>query len=148
LYFYLSSSPSSSSAYPPPSSPPQETGNSPTPPKWSKKSTSQPRKASLARFPLHASRCATLILLRVPLISLRTTTQANGIAATDVKKLAEAGFHTVESVAYTPKKALLAIKGISEAKCDKILAEGKNNTHTHTHTHRCLCLAWLLSVSL
>lgn len=34
------------------------------------------------------------------------------------------GFHTVESIAYTPKKALLAIKGISEAKADKILAEG------------------------
>ena len=50
--------------------------------------------------------------------------QASGISAADVKKLVEAGFHTVESVAYTPKKALLAIKGISEAKCDKILAEG------------------------
>ena len=28
----------------------------------------------------------------------------------DVKKLAEAGYHTVESVAYAPKKALLCIK--------------------------------------
>ena len=35
----------------------------------------------------------------------------------------EAGFHTVESVAYTPKKTLLLIKGISEAKADKILQE-------------------------
>jgi DNA repair protein RAD51 len=41
-----------------------------------------------------------------------------------VKKLVEAGFHTVESIAFTPKKALLVIKGISEAKADKILAEG------------------------
>jgi len=49
--------------------------------------------------------------------------EANGIAATDVKKLVENGYHTVESVAYTPKKQLLQIKGISEAKCDKILAE-------------------------
>ena len=31
--------------------------------------------------------------------------------ASDVKKLAEAGYNTVESVAYAPKKALLAIKG-------------------------------------
>ncbi|GAB5585978.1 RecA recombinase Rhp51 [Umbelopsis nana] len=46
-----------------------------------------------------------------------------GLSATDVKKLTEAGYHTVESVAYTPKKALLAIKGISETKADKFLTE-------------------------
>ncbi|KAG8233048.1 hypothetical protein J437_LFUL004270, partial [Ladona fulva] len=45
-----------------------------------------------------------------------------GISAADVKKLVEAGYHTVESVAFTPKKHLLAIKGISEAKADKIIA--------------------------
>ncbi|PKU27963.1 hypothetical protein llap_21733 [Limosa lapponica baueri] len=44
-----------------------------------------------------------------------------GINANDVKKLEEAGFHTVEAVAYAPKKELLNIKGISEAKADKIL---------------------------
>ncbi|XP_033735320.1 DNA repair protein RAD51 homolog 1 [Pecten maximus] len=49
--------------------------------------------------------------------------EANGISATDVKKMEDAGFFTVESVAYTPKKNLLSIKGISEAKADKILAE-------------------------
>ena len=43
----------------------------------------------------------------------------------DVQKLKDAGYHTVESIAFTPKKALLAIKGISEAKADKILAEGR-----------------------
>jgi hypothetical protein len=47
-----------------------------------------------------------------------------GLTATDIKKLTEAGYHTVESVAYTPKKALLAIKGISETKADKFLTEG------------------------
>ena len=31
--------------------------------------------------------------------------------ASDVKKLIEAGYNTIESVAYAPKKALLAIKG-------------------------------------
>ena len=36
----------------------------------------------------------------------------------------------MESIAFTPKKALLTIKGISEAKADKILAEGKKNTAT------------------
>lgn len=49
--------------------------------------------------------------------------QGNGITANDIKKLSEAGYHTVESVAYAPKKALIVIKGISEAKADKILNE-------------------------
>ncbi|XP_018582815.1 DNA repair protein RAD51 homolog 1 isoform X2 [Scleropages formosus] len=46
-----------------------------------------------------------------------------GISASDIKKLEDAGFHTIEAVAYTPKKDLLNIKGISEAKAEKILAE-------------------------
>ncbi|XP_013783490.1 DNA repair protein RAD51 homolog A isoform X2 [Limulus polyphemus] len=49
--------------------------------------------------------------------------EGNGISAMDIKKLEEKGFHTVESVAFAPKKELLCIKGISEAKADKILAE-------------------------
>lgn len=49
--------------------------------------------------------------------------EASGISATDIKKMKEGGFYTVESVAYAPKKALLAIKGISETKADRILAE-------------------------
>lgn len=48
-----------------------------------------------------------------------------GIHANDIKKLADAGLHTVEAVAFTPKKNLMAIKGISDAKADKILGEGK-----------------------
>lgn len=52
-----------------------------------------------------------------------STLEAHGIGATDVKKLMEAGYYTVEAVAYTPKKALLLIKGISEAKADKIILE-------------------------
>lgn len=55
----------------------------------------------------------------VPILRL----EGSGINASDVKKLTEAGFHTVESVAFAPRKQLLAIKGISEAKCDKIMAE-------------------------
>lgn len=46
-----------------------------------------------------------------------------GISSSDIKKLEEGGFHTVEAVAYAPKKELLNIKGISEAKADKILTE-------------------------
>ncbi|GAV70987.1 Rad51 domain-containing protein, partial [Cephalotus follicularis] len=47
--------------------------------------------------------------------------QASGIASIDIKKLKDAGLCTVESVAYSPRKELLQIKGISEAKVDKII---------------------------
>jgi DNA repair protein RAD51 len=47
--------------------------------------------------------------------------EQQGISATDIKKLVTAGFHTVESVAFAPKKHILAVKGISEAKADKII---------------------------
>lgn len=49
--------------------------------------------------------------------------QGNGITSGDLKKLSEAGYHTVEAVAFAPKKHLITIKGISEAKADKILIE-------------------------
>jgi DNA repair protein RAD51 len=44
-----------------------------------------------------------------------------GINATEVKRLIEGGFHSLEAVYFTPKKALLLIKGLTEAKVDKIL---------------------------
>ena len=47
-----------------------------------------------------------------------------GINAADIKKLSEAGFKTVESVAFTAKKTLLIIKGLTENKIDKILEAG------------------------
>ena len=37
-----------------------------------------------------------------------------------MKKLEEAGFFTVESVVFAPKKHLITIKGISEQKAEKI----------------------------
>ncbi|KAJ2440863.1 recombinase rad51, partial [Coemansia sp. RSA 2424] len=46
-----------------------------------------------------------------------------GVSAADVKKLTEAGYFTVEAVAYTPRKQLLTIKGFAETKVDKILNE-------------------------
>lgn len=50
--------------------------------------------------------------------------KASGIAALDIKKLKDAGLCTVESVVYSPRKELLQIKGISEAKVDKIIESG------------------------
>jgi len=49
--------------------------------------------------------------------------EAFGITSSDIRKFEEAGFHTVESIAYSTKKQLIGIKGISEAKADKVLAE-------------------------
>ena len=48
----------------------------------------------------------------------------NGISSGDVKKLSDKGIHTVETLAHTAKKELLGIKGLSEPKCEKLLAEG------------------------
>lgn len=58
------------------------------------------------------------------LSSLTVPVQQHGLSAKDVEKLAEAGYNTIEAVAFTPKKILLTVKGISEAKADKILAQG------------------------
>ena len=46
-----------------------------------------------------------------------------GFASGDIKKLMEHGYNTVESIAYAPKKAVYTVKGISEQKADKIMAE-------------------------
>lgn len=46
-----------------------------------------------------------------------------GIASADIRRLKEAGFNTFEAVAYAPRKELVAIKGISEQKADKIFLE-------------------------
>ncbi|KAK7202987.1 Rad51 variant [Myxozyma melibiosi] len=73
-----------------------------------------------------------------PLASL----EGGGITASDLRKVLEAGFNTVESIAYTPKRQLLAIKGISEAKADRLLAEASKmvpmgfTTATEYHQRR------------
>ncbi|CAG9315034.1 unnamed protein product [Blepharisma stoltei] len=43
-----------------------------------------------------------------------------GINQSDITKLQDAGFQTIESIAFSTRKVLLAVKGISEAKADKI----------------------------
>lgn len=51
--------------------------------------------------------------------------QELGVAAADIKKLRDGGINTVEALAHAPKKELLSIKGISEAKVEKIQKEGE-----------------------
>lgn len=47
--------------------------------------------------------------------------QQSGIAMGDIKKLQDAGFTTVEAVCFVPRKHLVQVKGLSDAKLDKIL---------------------------
>jgi DNA repair protein RAD51 len=49
--------------------------------------------------------------------------EQQGVSAADVRKLQEAGFYTVESVVYAPRKKLTEIKGVSEQKADKMQME-------------------------
>eukprot|EP00959_Pyramimonas_sp_CCMP1952_P136622 2859143-Pyramimonas_sp.AAC.1 len=44
-----------------------------------------------------------------------------GINAGDVKKAKDAGFHTINCLLMNTKKSLLAIKGLSEAKIEKMI---------------------------
>lgn len=49
--------------------------------------------------------------------------EQHGVSASDIRKLEEHGYHSVESLAYATKKQLVAVKGISETKADKIAIE-------------------------
>ena len=71
------------------------------------------------------------MFLLPPLATRRSTQQCEwlqvdqladkGVSASDIEKLKEAGFHTAETVHMTTKRNLLDIKGLSEAKVEKIL---------------------------
>lgn len=47
--------------------------------------------------------------------------QQSGVSATDIKKLRDAGFVTVRQLLMFPRKAIIAVKGFSDAKADKVL---------------------------
>ena len=46
--------------------------------------------------------------------------EEHGIAANDIQKLNDAGYHTVEAVAHATTRKLAEVKGISEAKVSKL----------------------------
>lgn len=60
---------------------------------------------------------------------MHSPSQAHGVAAADIKKLTEGGIYTVETLAHCSKKELLLIKGLSEAKIEKLQKEGKSAHH-------------------
>ncbi|KAJ0168634.1 DNA repair protein rhp51 [Colletotrichum tanaceti] len=65
-----------------------------------------------------------------------------GLTKRDIQMVVDGGFNTVESVAYTPRRMLEQIKGISEQKATKILAEASKlvpmgfTTATEMHQRR------------
>uniref|UniRef100_A0A8C4RW06 RAD51 recombinase n=1 Tax=Erpetoichthys calabaricus TaxID=27687 RepID=A0A8C4RW06_ERPCA len=78
------------------------------------------------------------IIMAVQMLSKDSTEMEEenvGPHANDVKKLEDAGFHTVEAVAYALKKEQNNIKGISEAKAAKLVPMGFT-TATEFHQRR------------
>ncbi|KAL2887731.1 DNA repair protein rhp51 [Ceratocystis lukuohia] len=65
-----------------------------------------------------------------------------GLTKRDIQLVVDGGYNTVESVAYTPRRMLEQIKGISEQKAGKILAEASKlvpmgfTTATEMHQRR------------
>jgi DNA repair protein RAD51 len=62
-------------------------------------------------------------------IKLVDELEKEGISAADIGKLKVAGYHTLESVAFAPRKNLLLVKGISDAKADKIYGAASKLVH-------------------
>ena len=52
--------------------------------------------------------------------------EEKGISASDIKKFIDAGYHTVEAICYVPRKTLVHVKGISEAKLEKVMEAAKS----------------------
>jgi len=60
--------------------------------------------------------------------SLVEKLQDAGINAADLKKLKDAGFNTSQSIVFAMRKDLLAIKGLSDQKVDKIIEAARKST--------------------
>ncbi|ORY31233.1 hypothetical protein BCR39DRAFT_95334 [Naematelia encephala] len=90
--------------------------------------------------PFHGNEDEDDSLIVAPMVVFKL--QEMGISLQDCQKLHAAGFNTVEAVAFTPKKQLCTVKGISEAKAEKILGEACKlvpmgfTTATEIHSRR------------
>ncbi|KAI9578187.1 DNA repair protein RAD51 homolog 1 [Glossina fuscipes] len=68
--------------------------------------------------------------------------ETNGITNNDIQRLKSAGYHTVESVAFSTRKDLLNIKGLADAKVDKLITHAQSlvpmgfNTASHVYQRR------------
>jgi len=57
----------------------------------------------------------------------RPSPQESGIGAADVKKLVDAGVHTVEGLARSSRRRLAEIRGLSEQKVEKLKQIGASS---------------------
>ncbi|KAI9576928.1 hypothetical protein GQX74_011351 [Glossina fuscipes] len=68
--------------------------------------------------------------------------ETNGITDNDIQRLKSAGYHTVESVAFSTRKDFLNIKGLADAKVDKLITHAQSlvpmcfNTASHVYQRR------------
>ena len=62
--------------------------------------------------------------------------ETQGIAASDLKKLQEAGIHTVEGLMHASLKRLVAIKGLTEVKIKKLKDAGAWRGAARGHSAR------------
>ncbi|RHY34498.1 hypothetical protein DYB32_000900 [Aphanomyces invadans] len=60
--------------------------------------------------------------------------EQSGMNASDINKLKDAGFHTVDAIAMATKRQLIGIKGITEAKADKMLKAAREMVNTGSIT--------------
>ena len=63
------------------------------------------------------------LLQHVPYRATVASVQEFSIATADIKKLRENGIHSVEALAHSNKRDLVLMKGLSEAKVDKMQKE-------------------------
>lgn len=103
------------------------------------------KRAAAAALPLHnihrAPACARngAPATHAPSgLLLPAAPQAHGIPAADIKKLLDGGVHTLEALAHAPKKELIAIKGLSEAKVEKLQKEGEARVACASGRHAAL----------
>lgn len=82
--------------------------------------TRQDTSAAMSVAPIHAVHEDMEVDAGVPLMEIDRLTEA-GIPAVDISKLKQAGIYTVPGIHMQCKKDLANIKGLSEAKVDKII---------------------------
>ena len=73
--------------------------------------------------------------------------QEFGIAAADIKKLKDNGIHSVEALAHSNKRDLVNMKGLSEAKIDKMQKECNHLSGCHCLPITVVTLCYALQLS-
>lgn len=81
-----------------------------------------------APTPLTALEVGSNSPCRICLLTIVCVKGIAGLTKRDIQLVVDGGFNTVESVAYTPRRVLEQIKGISEQKAAKILGEGRSSS--------------------